>query len=134
MNMNRFQILLKIQTKQTKYSLPYYMIGDMISLEVMVQEGIKQRIQGSQGVLIAKKTNKINSTFLIRRTFQEVGIERTFLIHSPSIRKVQILRSIKVRRAKLYYLRTLKGKAARLREQTIHDISIEAYWKIRRPK
>ena len=134
MNMNRFQILLKIQTKQTKYSLPYYMIGDMISLEVMVQEGIKQRIQGSQGVLIAKKINKINSTLLIRRIFQGVGIERIFLIHSPSIRKVQILRSIKVRRAKLYYLRTLKGKAARLREQTIHDISIEAYWKIRRPK
>ena len=71
---------------------------------------------------------------MIRRTFQGVGIERIFLIHSPSIRKVQILRSIKVRRAKLYYLRTLKGKAARLREQTIHDISIEAYWKIRRPK
>ena len=134
MNMNRFQILLKIQTKQIKYSLPYYMIGDMISLEVMVQEGIKQRIQGSQGVLIAKKTNKINSTFLIRRTFQGVGIERMFLIHSPSIRKVQILRSIKVRRAKLYYLRTLKGKAARLREQTVHDSSIEVYWKIRRPK
>ena len=134
MNMNRFQILLKIQTKQTKYSLPYYMIGDMISLEVMVQEGIKQRIQGSQGVLIAKKINKINSTLLIRRIFQGVGIERIFLIHSPSIRKVQILRSIKVRRAKLYYLRTLKGKAARLREQTVHDSSIEAYWKIRRPK
>ena len=134
MNMNQSQMLLKIQTKQTKYSLPYYTIGDMISLEVTVQEGIKQRIQGSQGVLIAKKINKINSTLLIRRTFQGVGIERIFLIHSPFIRKVQILRSIKVRRAKLYYLRTLKGKAARLREQTVHDSFIEAYWKIRRPK
>jgi large subunit ribosomal protein L19 len=134
MNMNQSQVLLKIQTKQTKYSLPYYTIGDIVFLEVRVQEGVKQRIQGFQGVLIAKKTNGVNSTLLVRRTFQGVGVERVFLIHSPSIRKVRILRSIKVRRAKLYYLRALKGKAARLRELTVRDSSIEAYWKIRRPK
>jgi len=134
MNMSRFQVLLKVQAKQIKYSLPYYMVGDMVSLEVMVQEGVKQRIQGFQGVLIAKKTNGVNSTFLVRRTFQGVGVERVFLVHSPSIRKVRILRSIKVRRAKLYYLRALKGKAARLRERTVRDSSIEVYWKVRRPK
>ena len=115
--MNYLQRILKTQKKQTKYNLPYYAVGDTVCLRLTIQEGIKQRIQVYQGVLIAKKTNEINSTLLIRRIFQSISIERTFLVHSPLIHSIQILRSTKVRRAKLYYLRKLKGKAARLSER-----------------
>jgi large subunit ribosomal protein L19 len=116
--MNCLQRILEIQKKQTKHNLPYYAVGDTVCLRLTIQEGIKQRIQVYQGVLIAKKTNGVNSTLLIRRVFQSISIERVFLVHSPLIRSIQILRSTKVRRAKLYYLRELKGKAARLRERT----------------
>jgi large subunit ribosomal protein L19 len=116
--MNCLQRILEIQKKQTKHNLPYYAVGDTVCLRLTIQEGIKQRIQVYQGVLIAKKTNGVNSTLLVRRVFQGIGIERVFLVHSPLIRSIQILRSTKVRRAKLYYLRELKGKAARLRERT----------------
>ena len=116
--MNCLQRILETQKKQTKHNLPYYAVGDTVCLRLTIQEGIKQRIQVYQGVLIAKKTNEINSTLLIRRVFQSISIERVFLVHSPLIHSIQILRSTKVRRAKLYYLRELKGKAARLRERT----------------
>ena len=115
--MKYLQRILETQKKQTKYNLPYYAVGDTVYLKLTIQEGIKQRIQIYQGVLIAKKINKINSTLLIRRIFQSISIERVFLAHSPLIHSIQIYRSTKVRRAKLYYLRELKGKAARLRER-----------------
>ena len=92
-------------------------LGDTIRVGVLIQEGSKQRIQTYQGVLIAQHRAQKNSTVTLRRTFQGVGIERIFLLNSPLIQDIEVLRSSKVRRAKLYYIRSRKGKATRLQER-----------------
>jgi large subunit ribosomal protein L19 len=83
----------------------------------LIQEGAKQRIQTYQGTLIAQHRNARRSTITVRRTFQSIGIERIFLIHSCSIQFMDIKRSVKVRRSKLYYLKNINGKNARLNER-----------------
>ena len=83
---------------------------------VKIFEGNKERIQFYEGIIIAKKNSGINSTITVRKLFQGIGVERIFLIHSPKITSISVLKLSKVRRAKLYYLRNLKGKAARLKQ------------------
>ena len=100
----------------TKTDLPIIKIGDNIKVGVKIIEGNKERVQFYEGTVIAKKNSSVNTTITVRKVLQGIGVERIFLIHSPKVDSIQILRSSKVRRAKLYYLRNLKGKASRLKQ------------------
>ena len=96
--------------------LPVLKIGDNLKIGVKIIEGNKERVQFYEGTLIAKKNSSINTTITVRKIFQGIGIERIFLLHSPKVDTITVIRSAKVRRSKLYYLRNLKGKASRLRQ------------------
>ena len=111
------QETIKIIEKQfLKTDIPTLQIGDNIRVGVKIVEGNKERVQFYEGTIIAKKNSSINTTIMVRKTFQGIGIERIFLIHSPKIDSIKLLKSSKVRRSKLYYLRNLKGKASRLKQ------------------
>jgi len=99
-----------------KKDLPVLKIGDNVKIGVKIIEGNKERVQFYEGTIIAKKNSSINTTITVRKILQGIGIERIFLIHSPKIDSITVLRSSKVRRSKLYYLRGLKGKASRLKQ------------------
>lgn len=105
-----------LENQFLKKDLPVLKIGDNLKVGVKIIEGSKERVQFYEGTLIAKKNSSINTTITVRKVFQGIGIERIFLIHSPKVDSIAILRSSKVRRSKLYYLRNLKGKASRLRQ------------------
>jgi large subunit ribosomal protein L19 len=117
MNLNGQQLLNNIQNQFLKSNLPKIKIGDNVKIGVKIIEGNKERIQFYEGTIIAKKNTSINTTIIVRKVLQGIGIERIFLIHSPKIDSIKILRSSKVRRSKLYYLRSLKGKASRLKQK-----------------
>jgi len=106
----------KIEQDYLKNNLPNLKIGDNIKVGIKIIEGNKERVQLYQGNLIAKKNKSINTTITVRKIFQNVGVERIFLIHSPKIESITVLKSAKVRRSKLYYLRKLQGKASRLKQ------------------
>ena len=117
--------MVKLYTQQTisdleksflKTDLPTLKIGDNVKIGVKIIEGSKERVQFYEGTIIAKKNSSINTTITVRKTLQGIGIERIFLIHSPKVDSITVLRSSKVRRSKLYYLRNLKGKASRLKQ------------------
>ena len=99
-----------------KKDLPIISIGDNVKIGVKIIEGNKERIQFYEGTVIAKKNSSINTTITVRKILQGIGVERIFLVHSPKVDSINILRSSKVRRSKLYYLRNLKGKATRLKQ------------------
>ena len=103
--------------EQLRTDIPSFAPGDTVVVEVRVKEGDKERLQAYQGVVIAKRNRGINSSFTVRKIFAGEGIERVFQTHSPMIASVKVVRRGDVRRAKLYYLRDLKGKAARIREK-----------------
>ena len=105
-----------IENHFTKKDLPVIKIGDSVKIGVKIIEGNKERIQFYEGTIIAKKNSSINTTITVRKVLQGIGIERVFLIHSPKVDSITVLRSAKVRRAKLYYLRNLQGKATRLKQ------------------
>jgi large subunit ribosomal protein L19 len=88
----------------------------MLKLGLKLLKEIKKRVQFYEGTIIAKKNSSINTTITVRKILQGIGVERVFLIHSPKVDSITVLRSSKVRRAKLYYLRNLKGKASRLKQ------------------
>ncbi|PYT09463.1 MAG: 50S ribosomal protein L19 [Acidobacteria bacterium] len=100
-----------------KRDLPEFGPGDTVKVHVKVVEGEKERIQIFQGVVIARRRGGIRSTFTVRKISGGVGVERIFPLHSPVVDRIELLRRGKVRRAKLYYLRQLKGKAARIQER-----------------
>jgi large subunit ribosomal protein L19 len=106
----------KIENKFIKENLPIIKIGDSVKIGVKIIEGTKERVQFYEGTIIAKKNSSINTTITVRKIFQGIGIERIFLIHSPKISSIIVVKSAKVRRSKLYYLRELKGKASRLKQ------------------
>lgn len=106
----------KIENKFIKENLPIIKIGDSVKIGVKIIEGTKERVQFYEGTIIAKKNGSINTTITVRKIFQGIGIERIFLIHSPKISSIIVVKSAKVRRSKLYYLRELKGKASRLKQ------------------
>ena len=114
--LNTQRIINTLEQSFIKINLPLLRIGDNIKIGVKVIEGNKERVQFYEGTILAKKNSSINTTIIVRKIFQGVGIERVFLIHSPKIDSIQVLRSSKVRRSKLYYLRRLKGKASRLKQ------------------
>ena len=110
------KIICNLHQNFLNLNLPKIEIGDNVRLGIKIIEGNKERIQFYEGTIIAKKNSSINTTITVRKILQGVGIERIFLIHSPKIDSITVLRSSKVRRSKLYYLRQLKGKASRLKQ------------------
>jgi large subunit ribosomal protein L19 len=106
-----------IESSFLKKDLPVLQIGDNVKIGVKIIEGSKERVQFYEGTILAKKNSSINTTITVRKILQGIGIERVFLVHSPKIESITVLRSSKVRRAKLYYLRELKGKASRLKQK-----------------
>ncbi len=102
---------------QIRSDVPDFSPGDTVAVHVKVIEGDKERIQVFEGVVIKKKGKGMNATFTVRKVSEGIGVERIFPLHSPRIAKIQRLRAGKVRRAKLYYLRGLKGKATRIEEK-----------------
>ena len=115
--MNAQAIIRSIEEEQFKSDLPTIYVGDTIRVGVVIQEGGKERVQPYEGTVIAMRNGGINETITVRRTFQGVGVERVFLLHSPRVASIKIVRRGKVRRAKLYYLRDRVGKATRIKER-----------------
>lgn len=105
--------LEKIQLKQ----IPEFNTGDTVTVQVRVKEGDRERIQAFEGIVIAKRNRGLNSAFTVRKISHGTGVERVFQTHSPMISEIQVKRRGDVRRAKLYYLRNLTGKAARIKEK-----------------
>ncbi|MDE6303159.1 MAG: 50S ribosomal protein L19 [Clostridia bacterium] len=109
-------IIDQLEQEGMKKDLPEIAIGDQVKVNVKVKEGEKERIQTYEGTVIARKNGGIRETIVVRRVTFGVGVERTFPLHSPKIDSIQVVRHGKVRRAKLYYLRSRTGKAAKLKE------------------
>jgi large subunit ribosomal protein L19 len=109
--------LRKIEREGLREDLPDFRPGDTVKVMVRIQEGEKERLQAFEGVCIAKKNGGVSETFTVRKVSAGVGVERIFPLHSPSVGAVEVVRRGKVRRAKLYYLRRLTGKAGRIKEQ-----------------
>jgi len=107
-----------IEQKEMKGTPPAFRVGDSVKVHVKVKEGEKDRIQIFQGMVIAMKGGGTGATLTVRKISDGVGVERIFPVHSPIISKVDVVRHGRVRRAKLYYLRSRKGKAARIEEET----------------
>jgi large subunit ribosomal protein L19 len=105
-----------VVTSQLRTDLPGFRSGDTVRVHVKIKEGDKYRIQIFEGVVIAHKNNGISSTFTVRKVSSGYGIERIFPVHSPIVEKLEVVKSGKVRRSRLYYLRGRRGKAARLKE------------------
>ena len=104
-------------SEQLKTEVPQFGIGDGVKVYVKIVEGEKERIQMFDGTVIAKHGGGISETFTVRRVSYGVGVEKTFPIHSPNVEKIEVFRRAKVRRAKLYYLRSRVGKAAKVKEK-----------------
>ena len=109
-------IIKSIEHEQLKNKIPELKIGDTVRVHVRIKEGNKERIQVFEGIIIKKQGGGVNATFTVRRISYGVGVEKTFLIHSPLVEKVEVVRVGKARRAKLYYLRDRIGKAAKTKE------------------
>ncbi|MBQ9940313.1 MAG: 50S ribosomal protein L19 [Clostridia bacterium] len=103
--------------EQLKKEVPVIKVGDTVRVHNRIKEGTRERIQIFEGTVIAKKNGGISETFTVRRVSYGVGVEKTFPIHSPNVDKVETVRQGKIRRAKLYYLRGLSGKAAKVKER-----------------
>ncbi len=110
------QIMDAVEKDQLKADLPVFRPGDNVRVHAKVVEGNKERIQVFEGLVIARKHGGLRETITVRKISNGVGVERTFLLHSPRIDKIEVVRRGKVRRAKLYYLRSKIGKAARIKE------------------
>jgi large subunit ribosomal protein L19 len=112
--MNIIDVLEQAQMKQ---NVPAFNAGDTVVVQVKVKEGEKERVQAFEGVVIAKRNRGLNSAFTVRKISHGTGVERVFQTHSPMISEITVKRRGDVRRAKLYYLRDLTGKAARIKEK-----------------
>lgn len=106
-----------ISQDSMKAELPQFSIGDTVRVDVNIREGDRERIQQFEGTVIARKGSGISETFTVRRVSYGVGTEKTFPLHSPNVQKVEVVRTGKVRRAKLYYLRDRLGKSAKIKEK-----------------
>ncbi len=109
-------LLLAVESAQLRTDIPEIKSGDTVRLQVKVVEGNRERLQPFEGVVMRLRGTGVNRNFTVRRITNGVGVERTFLVHSPRIEKIEIVRRARVRRKQLYYLRGLTGKAARLKE------------------
>jgi len=109
-------IIKSIEHEQMKNKVPELKVGNTVKVHVRVKEGNRERIQVFEGIIIKKQGGGVNATFTVRRIASGVGVEKTFLLHSPAVEKVEVTRVGKARRAKLYYLRERLGKAAKTKE------------------
>ena len=107
------EIIRSIEKAQLRTDLPTFGIGDTVRVFVKVVEGSRERLQAFEGTVMAKRNGGIRETFTVRRVSYGIGVERTFPLHSPRVDHIEVIRRGKVRRAKLYYLRSLQGKAAK---------------------
>ena len=111
------QLVREVESNYLRSDIPEFRSGDNVKVHVRVREGEKERIQIFQGVVISRKGGGLRESFTVRKISGGIGVERVFPIHSPSIDRIEVVRLGKVRRAKLYYLRDLRGKAARIEER-----------------
>jgi len=109
----------QMEREMMRLDLPSFVPGDTVKVHVKIKEGEKERIQAFQGVVVSKRKGMANATFTVRKISYGIGVERIFLLHSPVIDRIEVLTHGRVRRSKVYYLRKLKGKAARLKEKRI---------------
>ena len=109
-------LIREVTQEYLRSDIPDFRPGDNLKVHVRLKEGEKERIQVFEGLVIARKHGGVSETFTVRKISSGIGVERTFPMHSPSIAKVEVTRRGRVRRAKLYYIRGLRGKAARIRE------------------
>ncbi len=115
--MNAEEIIRSVEAGYLKTNLPTIHVGDTVRVGVRISEGGKERVQPYEGTVIAMRHGGINETITVRKIFQGVGVERVFLLHSPKIAKIKVMRRGKVRRAKLYYLRDRIGKSTRIKQR-----------------
>jgi large subunit ribosomal protein L19 len=115
--MHAQEIIRSIEAEQLKSDLPDIYVGDTVRVGVRIKEGNKERTQPYEGTVIAMRNGGISETITVRRVFQGIGVERVFLIHSPRIESIKVIRRGRVRRAKLYYLRDRVGKATRVKQR-----------------
>jgi large subunit ribosomal protein L19 len=116
-NMERIQ---QIEREMMRLDLPDFAAGDTVKVHVKIKEGEKERIQVFQGVVISKRSGGTAASFTVRKVSYGIGVERIFPLHSPVIDKLEVVTFGRVRRSKIYYLRKLRGKAARIRERRIN--------------
>jgi large subunit ribosomal protein L19 len=114
------ELIKNLEKEMIRMDLPGFSAGDTIKVHVKIREGEKERIQVFQGVVISKRNNGAQSTFTVRKISYGVGVERVFPMHSPFIDQIEIVTRGRVRRAKIYYLRKLRGKAARIKEKRLN--------------
>src|SRR5690348_9020075 len=117
MGTNMGNIIAELEREATAKKIPNFNPGDTVVVEVKVKEGDRERVQAYEGVVIAKSNRGLNSSFTVRKISHGEGVERVFQTHSPAISEISVKRRGSVRRAKLYYLRDLSGKAARIEEK-----------------
>jgi large subunit ribosomal protein L19 len=110
-------VIEALEREQMRLDIPDFRSGDTVKVHAKIKEGDKERIQIFQGVVIRKRKGKMGATFTVRKVSYGIGVERIFPLHSPNIDKVEIVSRGKVRRGRLYYMRKLKGKAARIKEK-----------------
>ena len=111
------ELINSVQKPYLKMDRTKIIVGDLVKIGISIKEGNKDRIQYYQGIIIGKKNTGINSKIIVRKIFQGIGVERQFLLHSPKFQSIEILKSSKIRRSKLYYLRKVYGKASRLKQK-----------------
>jgi len=106
-----------VEARELREKVPIFSVGDTVKVHVKVKEGEKERIQVFEGMVIARRGGSVSTSFTVRKISDGVGVERIFPLHSPILEKVEVVRQGRVRRAKLFYLRELRGKAARIQEK-----------------
>lgn len=114
---NKLSLIKEIEKKWLKNSIPVVDVGDIVKIGLLIREGNKERVQFTSGVVIAKHRSNLNTTITVRKIIQGIGVERVYLIHSVRINYIKVVKKSRVRKAKLYYLRTKSGKATRLRQK-----------------
>lgn len=110
----------RIEKEHMRLDIPDFRSGDTVKVHVKIREGEKERIQVFQGIVIAKRRGGLRSSFTVRKISYGVGVERIFPLHSPAVDKIEVVQRGRVRRSRLYYLRGLKGKAARIRTERVN--------------
>ncbi len=111
-------IIDRIDREQMRYDMPDFRPGDTVKVNIRIIEGNKERVQVFEGIVIRRRRGNMGATFTVRKISHGVGVEKTFALHSPRLEKVEIVSRGKVRRSRLYYLRELRGKAARIKEKS----------------
>ncbi|OQX25460.1 MAG: 50S ribosomal protein L19 [Desulfobacteraceae bacterium IS3] len=113
------ELVTRLERMNMRMDIPDFIPGDTVKVYVKIKEGEKERIQAFQGIVIGRHNGMSNATFTVRKVSYGIGVERIFLLHSPVIEKIELVSRGKVRRSKIYYLRNLRGKAARIKERRV---------------